>query len=80
MIKLDSKDVIDLYKRGYSIDYIINKFYRLEKQENKVINLNMRKIIMITNNVTKENMRTKIYNILYGYVKANVKNKKDRLI
>lgn len=73
MIKLDSKDVIDLYKQGYSIDYIINKFYRLEKRENKVINLKMRKIIMITNNVTKENMRTKIYNILYGYLKGKCK-------
>ena len=66
---MDNNKIIDLYENGYSIDYIINKVYYDSKRENKVINLKMRKIILIDNNFTKTNAKEKVYKVVYDYVK-----------
>ena len=66
---MDNNKIIDLYENGYSIDYIINKVYYDSKIENKVIDLKMRKIILIDNNFTKTNAKEKVYKVVYDYVK-----------
>lgn len=66
---MDNNKIIDLYENGYSIDYIINKVYYDNKRENKVINLKMRKIILVDNNFTKTNAKEKVYKVVYDYVK-----------
>lgn len=36
------KDIVDLYKKGYSVDFIINKYYSSKRVENKIINTRMK--------------------------------------
>lgn len=61
--------IIKLYKEGYSLEYIINQLYYERKRENKVINLEMKKIILITNDYTKKNAKEEVYKIIYEFVK-----------
>lgn len=69
---MEEKEIIDLYKKGFSLDYIINKLYYIKKRENKIINLEMKKIILITNDFTKRNAKEEVYKIIYKYVKDKV--------
>lgn len=68
---MSDNEIVDLYKEGYSIDYIINRVYYSVKRENKVINLKMKKIILITNNFTRINAKEKVYKVIYDYVKKD---------
>lgn len=61
--------IIKLYEEGYSLEYIINQLYYERKRENKVINLEMKKIILITNDYTKKNAKEEVYKIIYEFVK-----------
>lgn len=62
------EDIIKLYKRGYSLEFIINEYYRSKKAEDKIVNLKMKKLIIITNNFTKKEAREKVYKIIYGFL------------
>lgn len=66
---MDRDRIIKLYKEGYSLEYIINQLYYERKRENKVINLEMKKIILITNDYTKKNAKEEVYKIVYEFVK-----------
>lgn len=66
---MDKNRIIKLYKHGYSLEYIINQLYCERKRENKVINLEMKKIILITNDYTKKNAKEEVYKIIYEFVK-----------
>lgn len=66
---MDRDRIIKLYKEGYSLEYIINQLYYERKRENKVINLEMKKIILITNDYTKKNAKEEVYRIIYEFVK-----------
>lgn len=66
---MDRDRIIKLYKEGYSLEYIINQLYYERKRENKVINLEMKKIILITNDYTKKNAKEEVYKIIYEFVK-----------
>lgn len=66
---MDKNRIIKLYKEGYSLEYIINQLYYERKRENKVINLEMKKIILITNDYTKKNAKEEVYKIIYEFVK-----------
>lgn len=66
---MDKNKIIKLYKNGYSLEYIINQLYYERKRENKVINLEMKKIILITNNYTKKNAKEEVYKMIYEFVK-----------
>ena len=66
---MDRNRIIKLYKEGYSLEYIINQLYYERKRENKVINLEMKKIILITNDYTKKNAKEEVYKIIYEFVK-----------
>lgn len=66
---MDKNRIIKLYKNGYSLEYIINQLYYEKKRENKVINLEMKKIILITNDYTKKNAKEEVYKIIYEFVK-----------
>lgn len=69
---MDKNKIIKLYKNGYSLEYIINQLYYERKRENKVINLEMKKIILITNDYTKKNAKEEVYKIIYEFVKNKV--------
>lgn len=66
---MDKNRIIKLYEEGYSLEYIINQLYYERKRENKVINLEMKKIILITNDYTKKNAKEEVYKIIYEFVK-----------
>lgn len=66
---MDKNRIIKLYEDGYSFKYIINQLYYERKRENKVINLEMKKIILITNDYTKKNAKEEVYKIIYEFVK-----------
>lgn len=66
---MDRNRIIKLYEEGYSLEYIINQLYYERKRENKVINLEMKKIILITNDYTKKNAKEEVYKIIYEFVK-----------
>lgn len=66
---MDKNRIIKLYEEGYSLEYIINQLYYERKIENKVINLEMKKIILITNDYTKKNAKEEVYKIIYEFVK-----------
>lgn len=66
---MDRNRIIKLYEEGYSLEYIINQLYYERKIENKVINLEMKKIILITNDYTKKNAKEEVYKIIYEFVK-----------
>lgn len=66
---MDKNRIIKLYENGYSLEYIINQLYYERKKENKIINLKMKKIILITNNYTKKNAKEEVYKIIYEFVK-----------
>lgn len=66
---MDRNRIIKLYEDGYSLEYIINQLYYERKRENKVINLEMKKIILITNDYTKKNAKEEVYKIIYEFVK-----------
>lgn len=66
---MDKNRIIKLYENGYSLEYIINQLYYEKKRENKVINLEMKKIILITNDYTKKNAKEEVYKIIYEFVK-----------
>lgn len=66
---MDKNRIIKLYEDGYSLEYIINQLYYERKRENKIINLEMKKIILITNDYTKKNAKDEVYKIIYEFVK-----------
>ncbi len=66
---MNKNRIIKLYEDGYSLEYIINQLYYERKRENKIINLEMKKIILITNDYTKKNAKEEVYKIIYEFVK-----------
>ena len=66
---MSDEEIINLYKEGFSLKSIVNRYYYIKRKENKVINLNMKKIILITNNFTKKDAEYKIYKVIYNFVK-----------
>lgn len=69
MVIMDKNRIIKLYEEGYGLEYIINQLYYEKRRENKVINLEMKKIILITNDYTKKNAKEEVYKIIYEFVK-----------
>lgn len=63
---MEKEQIIEMYNKGYSIESIINMYYRERKKEtvNYIRCSNGRKII-ITDNVTKEKIRQEVYQIIY---------------
>lgn len=72
---MENGQIIELYKKGYSIDYIINEYYKSQVKSNKLINLQTRRIILIEKHVNKSDVRGEVYKIIYSYL-----SKKDRPI
>lgn len=65
----DSK-ILDLYKKGFSINYIVNEIYREEKIRNCFCYYNTegKKVLVLPDNMTKEKIRNKVYNTLYNFI------------
>lgn len=66
---MSDKEIISLYKKGYSLNYIVNRYYYIKIKENKIINLGMKKIILVTNDFTKKQAKEKVYKVIYNFVK-----------
>lgn len=67
---MDSRDVIELYEKGFSIDYIINEFYRSKKKDNySFYNFDNRKVLICFNTVKKKECKGEVYKILYNHNK-----------
>lgn len=73
---MEDNEIIKLYDQGHSINYIINKCYKADLRENKVINLHdKRRIIVINNKILKDNVRGRVYRLIYGNCINNINNK-----
>lgn len=73
---MEDNEIIKLYEQGHSINYIINKCYKADVRENKVINLHdKRRIIVINNKILKDNVRGRVYRLIYGNCINNINNK-----
>lgn len=68
---MTSEKVIDLYKQGYSIDYIVNQYYLSKKNENKIINLKSKRIILLECYTKKSDVRGEVYRIIYSKISKN---------
>lgn len=66
---MSDKEIISLYKKGYSLNNIVNRYYCIKRKENKIINLGMKKIILVTNDFTKKQAKEKVYKVIYNFVK-----------
>lgn len=67
---MTSKDVVEMYKKGYSIDYIIKEFYRY-KTRNDIPDHKFNNTYIITKkSVTIENVRKDVYELLFEVLKA----------
>lgn len=66
---MTSENILDLYKQGHSIDYIIQQCYRSKTRENKIINFQTRRIICIQNDIKKSDVRGYVYKIIYSEIK-----------
>ena len=68
--KMDKFDVVDLYKKGFSIDFIINAYYKYKKNNSKdvVSYLNNKILIIKSDGVTKTKCRAFVEQCLYEYL------------
>lgn len=64
---MEKSKIIKMYNKGYSIKYIIDMYYKEYKKDriNLISYPNGRKII-ITDSVTKEEIKKEVYNIIYN--------------
>jgi len=61
---LTSKDVVEMYRKGYSIDYIIKEFYRY-KIRNDIPNHKFKDTYIVTKkSVTIDDVKKDVYDIL----------------
>ena len=58
-------DVVEMYRQGYSINYIVNKFFNSEKFYSKIINTTNKRIIIINSPIKKGDIRAQVYRIIY---------------
>lgn len=70
---MDKFDVIRLYQDGYSINHIIDLYYRFKKQNSRDVCSYLDKKILIINieRIKKEDCRKYIEKILYDYLFNN---------
>ena len=63
-------DIIELYKKGFSVDFIINAYYRdKKKNSNDICSYFDNKILIIKRNgVKKIDCRNYVENCLYDYL------------
>lgn len=74
---MDEERILELYEKGFNVDYIINDIYYRNKAQNySFYNFGNRKVLICTNNVTKAKIRGEVFKILYNYIQ----NIKDRPI
>lgn len=66
-------DVVKLYEQGYSIDYIINAYYRDKKKNSRDIcsYLDNKILIIKRDNVKKLDCRHDVETFLYDYLFGN---------
>ena len=71
---MTSKDVVEMYKKGFSIDYIVKEFYRY-KTRNDIPNHKFRNTYIITKkSVDKESVKQGVYEIILKFAVSNKAN------
>lgn len=71
---MTSKDVVDMYKKGYSIDFIVDTFYNY-KTKNDMPNHKFKNTFIITNkSTTKNNVRKEVEDLLFKFALSNKAN------
>lgn len=64
---MEQDKIIKMYNEGYSIKYIIDMYYKdYKKGRIKLISCPNGRKIIITDNVTKEEIRKEVYHIIYN--------------
>lgn len=62
-------NVVDMYKKGYSIDYIINEYYkfktRYDNPNKKIGNL----VFINKKSITKEDSKKEVYEEIFNFVR-----------
>lgn len=61
---MNSSDVLEMYKKGYSIDYIINQYYKCKIKDDKSNYRIGNKFVIIDKSVKKENVRKEIEELI----------------
>lgn len=62
-------DIVELYKKGYSIDYIIESYYRY-KTKYDLPNIQKNNLIILRKkSISKEDSKKKVYEEIYNYIK-----------
>ena len=63
--------IIELYKLGYTIEYIINDYYKfINKKSNRVIRSPYGYVIFVNDKLSKSECSKKVYSTIYGYIKS----------
>ncbi len=62
-----SFDVISLYNQGFSINYIINSYYHFRNKHCNKIEKHSDCIVIPNKEITKEEARKYVYQILYNH-------------
>ena len=72
MVKIvRNKDVVELYKKGYSIDFIVKSYYRFKTSNdirNHMFNGNF---IVTKKTISIENARREVQEIIINYLNTN---------
>lgn len=68
------KEIVEMYKKGYSIDYIINYFYK-EKTKFDIPNHKFKNTFIITKkSCTLDNARKEVENTILEFAVSNKAN------
>lgn len=66
--------IIDMYNKGYSINCIVNEVFRRSNYGNKIYNNYANRIIVLRPYVKKEDVRGRVYSVIYDYKKYCLSN------
>ena len=69
MEKVPQFNIVELYKKGYSIDYIIKSYYKY-KTKHDLPNIQRNNLIILRRkSISKEDSKKKVYEEIYNYIK-----------
>jgi len=62
-------NVVEMYKKGYSIDFIIDSYYKWKTKDDKNIYRQGDIFILKRKSITKEESKKEVYREIYNYIK-----------
>lgn len=71
---MTSKDVVEMYKKGYSIDYIVDTFYKF-KTKDDIPNHKINDTFIVTKkSITKDKAKNDVENTILKFALSNKAN------